>query len=117
MPFEVIIDEQRARAHLHEDLPREFKDALREIFKDLSDDPIKKSAKPVGPPFVPHGRLVERWVDYKSSRHMLRVFFELDLTREQVGVTAITIHPALHRSPLKPPNRDLVGEVTEIPQQ
>ncbi len=91
MAYEVFVRTD-AGEYLPSPLPDEFKIELRAILADIGNDPAI-GRKPPCPPFAPHGKLVERWVDFNKSRHMLRVFYEVDVKREQVGVTHISVQP------------------------
>ena len=93
MAYEVVVGSS-VGGNLHPPLPDEVKNALRSIFDDIANDPSTGRVPPC-PPFVPHGLFVERWIDYKDRRHMLRVFYEVDIQREEVGVTHLAIQPRL----------------------
>lgn len=93
MAYDVVVS-PAVGGNFHSPIPDEFKNVLQTIFDDISNDPAVGRSPPC-PPFVPHGLFVERWVDYKDRRHMLRVFYEVDNQREQIGVTHIAIQPRL----------------------
>ena len=97
MSFDVLIG-RNAKKYLPENLPSEFKEAIRSVLRAISDAPLEVSRVPPCPPFVPHGRLTEKWVDFQSSRYMLRIFFEVDANRKQVGVTHISVQPQIGTS-------------------
>ncbi len=91
MAYEVVVSSS-VHGNLHPPVPDEVKNALRSILDDIADNPSVGRVPPC-PPFVPHGLFVERWVDYKDRRHTLRVFYEVDHEREQVGVVHISTQP------------------------
>src|SRR5580704_3272516 len=93
MSYEVLWDDEGSTQNLPIPLTIEFYKAVQESLDAIADDPFTAGRPPRSPPFAPGGlmRATEFIDPTTGATRYLRIFYEVDRARHQVGVTRITL--------------------------
>lgn len=92
MDYDIFVDPDAGR-HVPKPFPNELREPLRIAFAQIVADPKQVGRPPCTRPHAPGGFVYEFHADVNGGRYYFAIFYEVDDTRKQVGVTFVSVRP------------------------